>query len=79
MGTDAIEAGETPFDSYPSSFEKQNILSSHNQEQSKKRGEKPAKMRDKPARTREKPTRTMGETVVLFPNLKTNKIRKKLV
>ncbi|TYH49338.1 hypothetical protein ES332_D10G128900v1 [Gossypium tomentosum] len=40
MGTDAIEAGETPFDSYTSSFEKQNILSSHNQEQSKKeRGE----------------------------------------
>nr|KJB71552.1 hypothetical protein B456_011G128800 [Gossypium raimondii] len=37
MGTDVIEVGETPFDSYPSSFE--NILSSHTKNKAKKKGE----------------------------------------
>ncbi|KAB2021775.1 hypothetical protein E1A91_D07G166400v1 [Gossypium mustelinum] len=37
MGTNAIEAGETPFDFYPSSFEV--LFSSSTKNKAKKRGE----------------------------------------
>ncbi|KAB2041059.1 hypothetical protein E1A91_D02G128400v1 [Gossypium mustelinum] len=37
MGTDAIEVGETPFDSYPSSFEA--LFSSSTKNKAKRRGE----------------------------------------
>ncbi|KAG4129904.1 hypothetical protein ERO13_D09G108700v2 [Gossypium hirsutum] len=67
MGTDAIEAGETPFDSYPSSFEKQNILSSHNQEQSKKRGEKPAKKEGQTSKNKGETNKNDGRNCCFVP------------